>query len=186
MNPQLASIVAQFENGRERLHRLAQVVPREQWIVRPQPGRWSVAECVAHLNLTTNAFRPLVERGLEEARQLARGGQAPGRYSPGILGGLLRWALSRPGRFRVKTTAAFTPGAVESVEGLVAEFNRLQDEQVGWVRAAEGLPLGAVKIASPFDRRVRYNLYATLSIVAIHQLRHLAQAEDAAQAASRR
>jgi hypothetical protein len=185
MHPQLGAIITEFENGRGRLHRLVEVVPADRWVQRPalrgrEPERWSVAECIAHLNLTTRALRPLVEQALEQGRRLPRS-QHSGSYSLGLMGGLVWWALSRPGRFRTKTTPAFVPGPIESVPALVEEFDRLQDEQIGWVRAAEGLPLGVLRIASPFNARLRYNLYAALSILARHQQRHLWQAEGAAQ-----
>ncbi len=182
MHPQLEAIVTELRNGSERLHRLADVVPPDRWAQRPGPDRWSVAECVAHLNLTTEAFRPLVLDALERGRRL-RGANAvrvAARYSRGLLGGLLWRVLSRPGKFRTKTTAAFVPLQPGSAASLVAEFDRLQDEQIAWVRAADGLPLGAVKVASAFNARVRYNLFAALSILARHQQRHLWQAEEAA------
>ena len=180
MHPQLEAIVTELENGSVRLHRLVEVVPAERWTARPAPDRWSVAECVAHLNLTTNAMRPGIEQALEQGRRLGRS-QHAGSYSLGLLGGLLWWALSKPGRFRVKTTPAFVPGPIQSAATLAEEFDRLQDEQIGWVRASDGLPLGVLRVARPFTTRVRYNLYAALSILARHQQRHLWQAEGAAR-----
>jgi len=183
MHLQLAAIVEEFESGSARLHRLVQTIPAERWARRPAPDRWSAAECVAHLNLTTLAFRPLVEPALEEARRLKAadpGGPPPGEFSHGLVGGLLWRALGKPGRFRVKTTPAFVPGAIGPMEAVVAEFDRLQEEQIGWVRAADGLPLGDVRVGSPFNARMRYNLFAALSILARHQQRHLWQAEQAA------
>jgi hypothetical protein len=178
MHPQLEAIVAEFREGSDRVHRLADAIAADEWGRRPGPEAWSVGECIAHLNLTTVAFRPLVEKALDEARRLPKG-PAPRRYSRGLIGGLLWRALSRPGRFKTKTAAAFVPGDAGSREEAVQEFDRLQDEQVRWVRAADGLPISAVRLVSPFDRRVRYNLFAALSILATHQHRHLSQAEEA-------
>ena len=62
----------------------------------------------------------------------------------------------------------------------MADFERLQSEVIACVSAAEGLPIDNVKLASPFDARVRYNLYAALTLVPRHQHRHLLQAERAA------
>jgi len=181
MHPQLSSILNEFENGTVRLRRLAEAVPSERWASRPAPRRWSVAECVAHLNLTTDAFRQPLLEGLERCRQLHRDGTtARSSYGRGLLGGLLWRAVSRPGRFRTKTGAAFEPTGLQGVETLVAEFERRQSEQIRWVRSADGLPLDAVKLASPFNPRVSYNLFAALSILARHQQRHLWQAEEAA------
>lgn len=181
MHPQLEAIVAEFDAGSERLHRLAKAVPPDTWGERPRREAWSVGECVAHLNLTTAAFRPLVERALDEARRAPRGA-APKHYSRGLIGGLLWRAIGRPGRFKTNTAPAFVPGAAASRDEAVGEFDRLQAEQVAWVRAADGLPLTAVRVVSPFDSRVRYNLFACLSILASHQHRHLWQAEQAWEA----
>jgi len=178
MHPQLEAIVAEFNNGSERLHRLAGSIPDERWGKRPRPDAWSVGECVAHLNLTTAAFRPLVEKAIDEARRLPRT-SATSRFRRGLVGGLLWRALGKPGRFRTKTAAAFVPGGAGSPVETIREFDRLQREQIEWVRAADGLPLTSVRLASPFDRRVRYNLFAALSILARHQQRHLWQAEQA-------
>jgi hypothetical protein len=125
MHLQLAAIVEEFESGSVRLHGLVQATSAERWARRPTPDRWSAAECVAHLNLTTLAFKPLVEPALDEARRLKAadpGAHTPGDYSRGLLGGLLWRALGKPGRFRAKTTPAFVPGEVQPLEGLVAEF----------------------------------------------------------------
>jgi hypothetical protein len=181
MHPRLSSIVIEFESSTARVRRLVEVVPADRWTARPAEGRWSVAECLAHLNLTTDAFRPIVQEGLERARSLRRDRQvAAGRYGGGLLARLLLWALSRPGRFRTRTAPSFVPAAITDVAALVSDFERRQREQIDWVRAADGLPLDAVKVTSAFDRRVRYNLYAALAILARHQQRHLWQAEEAA------
>lgn len=66
MQRQLADIVRQFEDAGARLHRLADALPPDRWSRRNDPRRLSVAECVAHLNLTSRAYLPLIRRGLDE------------------------------------------------------------------------------------------------------------------------
>ena len=41
----------------------------------------------------------------------------------------------------------------------------------------DGRPIDRVKVTSPFNPRLRYNLYACLTILPRHQERHLWQAE---------
>lgn len=180
MHPQLEAIVAEFQDASRRVHELAEAVPVERWWARPAPDRWSVGECIAHLNLTSQAFQPLVERALDDARKLPR--EADARpHTRGLLGGLLWRALGQKGRFRVKTTAPFVPSATGPAASTIAEFDRLHAEQISWVRAADGLPLTRVHIVSPFGGRLRYNLFAALSILARHEQRHVWQAERAAE-----
>jgi len=180
MHPQLEIIATEFQQADERLRRLGERVPDELWSRRPAPERWSVGECVAHLNLTAHAFLPLLDAALEEARSL--GGGAPGRYRHDLLGWLLWRGSGEPARFKSRTAAAFIPSGSEPPAELRAEFERLQAEQHERVRGADGLPIQKVRIISPFDARVRYSLYSALAILARHQHRHLWQAEQAAAA----
>lgn len=62
------------------------------------------------------------------------------------------------------------------------DFERLQADVIACVRAADGLPIDHIKLMSPFDPRVKYNLFAALTIIPRHQHRHLLQAERAAGA----
>jgi hypothetical protein len=46
------------------------------------------------------------------------------------------------------------------------------------VEEADGLALGRIRITSPFDSRLRYNLFSCLTILPRHQQRHIWQAEQ--------
>lgn len=178
---QLDAVVSAFERAQARLHRVAAAVPDDRWPVRADPTRWSVAECVAHLNLTGRAYVPLLSRALDQARAL--GGAAPPRYRQGFLGWLVALAVGPQPRFlprrwgRARTIPAFVPSGDLPRDQVVAEFDRLQAAQVALVQAARGLPLEGVSIPSPFNARIRYNTYACFVLLPRHQQRHLDQAE---------
>lgn len=177
MNRQLEEIVREFESASERIERLRQGLTPEAWSRRPAPEKWSPGECVAHLNLTSFAFVPLLRRGLDGCERSGR--VARGRYRRDLVGWFLWRALSVPGRFKSRTTAAFVPSGDRPAGELAAEFERLQAEQIALTRASDGLAIDRVKIVSPFDTRVRYSIFAALSILPRHQHRHLWQAEQA-------
>jgi len=61
----------------------------------------------------------------------------------------------------------------------MAEFSRLQCEVIACVRAADGLPIDHVTVRSPFDGRVKCNLYSALTLIPRHQERHALQAARA-------
>jgi hypothetical protein len=176
MHPQLQAVSDEFTAAQRRLHALADAVPDARWAERPDPDRWSVGECVAHLNLTSQAYLPLIRRALADAR--GSGARAPGRYHRDPTGWLLWRMGGPPSRHRVRTSAPFVPTGDEPRLATLAEFDRLQAEQLECVREADGLPLGRVKITSPFDARISYNLYACFTILPRHQLRHIWQAEQ--------
>ena len=60
---------------------------------------------------------------------------------------------------------------------LIEEFDHLQTAQLESVARADGLPLERVRVTSPFNARVRYNLYSCFTILPRHQHRHMWQAE---------
>jgi len=183
VRPQIRRIVDELERARDRLHGLVDTRPHAGWAVRPGEGRWSAAECIAHLNLTGRAYVPVLEGALEEARAL---GDAPARRSRrdgvGWLLSLMVGPLPSLGRVRigrVRTPASFEPSGHLVLEDVVGEFDDLQDRQIALARAADGLPLERVRIRSPFAPNVAYNLWSCLVILPRHQHRHLQQAEDA-------
>ena len=184
MQPQLADVVADLERARTRLHRLADALPDDRWARRADPARWSVAECVAHLNLTAQAYAPLLRAGLAEAAALGNEEPAPARYRRDPAGWLISrlvGPLPRVGALRIgriRTPAAFVPTGELPRQATLREFDARQDELLAFVREADGLPLERVRVTSPFDARARYNLFAALAMQAPHQHRHLQQAEE--------
>jgi hypothetical protein len=127
------------------------------------------------VNLTSRAFLPLVRDAIAQARQWPADGSR--RYRRDFFGWLL-WRMSGPPvRIRTKTAAPFVPTGNEPPDLLISAFEELQDRQLDCVRDCSGLAIDRVKITSPFDARVKYNLYACLTILPRHQHRHLWQAE---------
>lgn len=175
MHHRLKIVVDDFNEASRRLHALVETVPADLWKRRPEPERWSMAECVAHLNLTAHAFLPLLQAAIDEGRR--RRDTATPRYRHDPIGWLLWRTMGPPVRTRVRTKAAFIPESSVPLAELLSEFDRLQTAQVGSVEAAEGLPVQKLRIRSPFASRVTYNLYSALSILPRHQHRHLWQAE---------
>jgi DinB superfamily len=175
VHAQLQAVADGLLAARARLHRLADATAPASWSRRADPDRWSAGECVAHLNLTAIASLPLIRRGLEQAAAI--GGGAPARLRRDLAGWMLWRTAGPPVRFRVRTAAQFVPSGSEPRAQLLAAFDRLQDEQLDAVARADGHPIHRVKIASPFNPRLRYNLYACLTILPPHQERHIWQAE---------
>jgi len=175
MHPQLQLIADEYRSAQARLHELVRAVPPEQWPRRADPARWSVAECLAHLNLTSLAYVPLLSHAVSRARMLER--RPPGRYWRDPIGWLLWATMGPPVRFRTRTIARFLPASLAAPELLVREFDRLQAAQLDCLAQADGLSLSQVRVTSPFNARVRYNLYSCFTILPRHQHRHLWQAE---------
>ena len=186
MNSKLTRILQLLDTASARLKGLVDSVPEDRWHTRPEPGAWSAAQCLVHLNITSEAYRERLLQALEEARSLGEGRAFTGRYRCDVLGGILAAMVGPTPRIggrrrgRVKAPPAFVPSDDPPRDVVVAEFQSHQEWLAGLVRRSDGLPIHRVKVTSVFVPSVRFNLYATLLILAKHQHRHLQQAEEAA------
>jgi hypothetical protein len=180
MQSQIARIIEELDHAQAGFDGLADTVPEDRWNKRSDPSRWSVAECVAHLNLTSEAYLPRIRKAIEEARQLPRSGNRAYRRDPlGWFFGMMFGRLPSIGKFRigrVKTTPAFVPSGNLPKQQLVAEFRRLQAELAKMARECDGLAIDKVHIVSPFGEKIRYNCYSAFVLLHRHQERHIQQA----------
>jgi hypothetical protein len=174
VSTRLARVRAELETARHRAHTLAAPLDETAWAARPAPTAWSAAECLIHLNLTSRAFIPRLRDALASGRRVAAA-----RYRMDPMGAFLWWVGTL--RVPIRTTEPFVPRASEPRSVVLAEFDALQDQVIKIVEDAEGLDLVALRIESPFDPRIRYNVYAGLRVIAAHQRLHLRQAERAAR-----
>lgn len=179
MRRELARIVHGFEHAQARLEALAEDLPDNLWIRRNDPSRWSPAECVAHLNLTSDAYIPLIQAALEQARNLPRATNAYRRDFLGALFGLMTGPIPSIGGMRmgrVKTMPDFVPTGDHPKHDVLARFKEDQNELIGLAKEADGLALDKVMIRSPFGGKIQYNCYSAFVILPRHQERHLDQA----------
>lgn len=146
----------------------------------PAGGGWGVAENLQHLILTAGAMLPRVEHAIEE---MERGGKATRASRLGLMGWMLVKALEPPPRMKSKTTKPFEPVAVSDPLTLTDRFVETNSRLEALITRASGLATGTAKVASPFNEKVKYNLYAALRIVLVHARRHLWQARVAKAAA---
>ena len=176
MTPRLERIRNDLEAARGRVHQIAGALTATQWATRPAAEEWSVAECVVHLNLTSRAFLPLLDEALAPGRAPA-GRHARARKD---LVGWLVWLMTAL-RVPVKTTEPFVPRGPETQRVALTDFDTLQDEIIRRLERADGLDVTRLRVVSPFDARLRYNVYSALKLIAEHQALHLRQAERAAR-----
>jgi DinB superfamily len=176
VQPQLGKLLHQINGVSGLAQRLVGGLYSEQLRLQPEPGKWSIAECLVHLSLTAAAFVPIVNKACEDARQQQILGNGP--YKMDAAGRLLKWTMKPPPRLRVRTVDGFLPTIIEPIDQVLPQFLSSQSAIEQTVVSAAGIDLNRVKVASPFSKRVRYNLYSCFELIVTHQLRHLWQAEQ--------
>lgn len=177
MHPQLVAIRNDLTTATAQAKALWSAHAVEQLRARPASGGWSAAECLAHLNLTTTAYEPLLAQATAQALRLPLG--TPRRFRRGVLGWLIWQAVAPSGGLRSSTQPAFVPGADLDPPALLRQFEHGQAHLVHILETVAPHPIDQVLVTSAFNPRMRYPLYAALGILARHGLRHLNQAARA-------
>jgi len=172
MDQQLADLDRQFAGATDDVRARFGGIGRAELGRRADPHAWSIAECVAHLTLTTRAFLPLLDDAIASAPP--RAGRSPFRKS--FLGGWLARGMEPPVRSRFKTPPRFVPVVEESDGDVLADFERSQDELRARVQASDERDISKARVTSAFNRRLTYNVYTAFLILAAHQRRHVWQA----------
>jgi hypothetical protein len=176
MHAQISQWLGELEACTMHARRLADRAGDAGFRTRPPSGRWSLGEHLAHLNLTSEAYLPILE-GLQAANATAPRDMTR-RYSRDWLGAFLVWTVEPPVRLmRVKTPPAFVPNANAPRAQVLAAFEHLNGALAACVSKLAGLDLNAARVASPFATNVKYNGWTAITVITAHERRHLWLAE---------
>jgi DinB superfamily len=145
----------------------------EQLRWRPDPGNWSVAECLDHLNLMIDLCLPKVDEAIGRGRQSAETTACPDCDRAEIEALAL---LEPPVKVAGLASWATMPRAAIDPDCLVERFHCLRDRYADAVRQSGDIHLMRVRIAEPVYPRI-HTLGGTLALIAAHDRRHLWQAE---------
>jgi hypothetical protein len=184
LQEQLGEIIDSLKSAQARLRALTDALTDSAWSGKPEPDRWSPAECVEHLNLTSRAYLPLLHDAVARARKMR--GTPRTSYHRDVLGWFMSMMMAPRHQRKVplpavKTTSDFIPKGNRPRTAILSEFVQLQGALITLIQSADGLPIDKVKIVSPFGGKMKYNAYSALMIIERHEHRHLQQAEEASR-----
>lgn len=143
---------------------------------QPGPSRWSVGQCLEHLNITERSMLAGMRRAAEQVRARDRRATAPTRH-----GWIMTWLIADmepPVKRRYKTGTGFIPTLQLSKAEVLKEFVALHDDVRRLLEAVDGYDLGAAKMQSPFFKLLRYKLGSAIALLTAHDRRHLWQARE--------
>lgn len=181
MDAQIEGLLHQLQTASQEVPGLTRGLTSEQFNWAPGPGRWSIGQCLEHLNITSERYIPVFKKAMED-------GRAAGRVStePITLGFLERWfmqTLEPPPRMKTRTPQAFAAPAQLPMDATLARWDTMQAGLADCMRMAEGLDFRRIKVRSQFGP-VSFGLGATFLILLAHERRHLWQARQVRTAAT--
>jgi DinB family protein len=176
MNLDCDHYAQELKDARLRAEALVSGLTPAQLTKRPHPGKWSIAECIVHLNVTAAVVQSLMEKAIARGKRDNTLGTGP--FDIGPKGRLLVWFAEPPPKIRIPAPRNIRPPArIDDPLKLLPQFLKAQDEWERLIKEAAGLHQDKLKIApllSPFRAR----LSAAVPWMLAHQRRHLWQAEN--------
>ncbi|MCG8455574.1 MAG: DinB family protein [Holophagales bacterium] len=180
--PFLSSCLSAFDEAERTFHAHFAELDPPIALRRPEPGRWSVAECIEHLNVTADLYLPRMEAAIRRGREKGLEGRAPFERRT-LLGRFLLSALDPGASRRVPAPKRFRPQQAElDFSEVCTRFSTGLERFRDASGEADGLDLDRIRLPTPIAPVPRLTLAEAFTIHRHHIPRHLAQAKAALDA----
>jgi hypothetical protein len=166
-------LIAELDVADQRAKALAMGLSSEQLNWQPQPGAWSVGQCLEHLCAANEIYLPAMSSSLVDKPT-----SAVDEITPGWFG---RWFIASyiepsPRSKRARAPRKIAPGAqVES--SVLDRFVRSNHSIRQLVRDASNYDVNRIRFRNPFVPLIRFTVGTGFEILSKHERRHLLQAE---------
>ena len=171
---ELRDYCEQIESIKEDAQEISAPLTDPQFNWRPAAGKWSISECLAHLNAVNGIDLPELRAEIVRARQNGVTGSGPFRY--GFLSRKFIAYMEPPPKLRVPAPKQYRPQPNLSKDKVVPEFLSIHDILIQLIRDANGLDLARVKVPSPMSKAIKFSLGQRFALLTAHDRRHLWQA----------
>lgn len=156
-------------------------LPDHQLLQAPEAGKWSVAQCLEHLNTYGHYYLPLVEQaiGQGQTRKLT----ATETFRSGWLGDYFTNAMlpKADGSIGAKAKAFknHTPAPQLDAQAVLTEFLGQQRKLLNLLEQAQTVNIGRLKVPISIARWVKLSLGDAFRFLIAHEIRHVLQAQKA-------
>jgi hypothetical protein len=176
--PEIDEFRSQFEQLSADANALTAPLSDEQFMWRPTPDGWSIAECLDHLNATARVYLPSLDEGISEAIRRGVYGEGPFKYN---------WLGRLSVKFSDTRVRLKAPDDVKPAEGrtrreILAAFHAYQVQFIDRLRQANGVDLARARVRMPTNSWLRIPLGSGFALMIAHAKRHLLQAKRVMEA----
>lgn len=176
LNSEIERLLYQVKVIRMEAEGLVWGLNDERFNWTPEAGRWSMAQCFDHLNITNRLMITQLEDAMQRGR--AAGKLSDGPYTYGFVGRWFLRMMQPPVKRRFKAPKPFQPALRKKLEEVLPEWGRTHDRVAELIREANGLDLERIKVVSPATKLLKYNLGIAFWVQTTHDRRHLWQARE--------
>jgi len=177
----LAVLVTEIDANLSHAESLTAGLSREQFNWRSEPGRWSIGQCLAHLNTVNGGDLTALQQAIEAGKARSQTGEGPFTY--GFLSRKFVASMEPPAKRRFEAPKYYEPPPDVDPAQTLAEYRRVSGEIRKLVQSAAGLDLVRVKttmpaLPAPLRAMIKMPLGARFELIAAHDRRHLWQADQ--------
>jgi hypothetical protein len=179
---QIALWIEELVRINQEVQRTLEPLSDAQFSWRPAEGKWSVAECLEHLAITTGLMLTTVRPAIDKGRAEGITGTPPFKF--GLMGGWFVRMMEKPGKRPLPSPKNFVPPSSLVRSAVLGKFAAVQQELRDAIESTPGLALDKLKAksAAAGGGWIRLNLAAWIASTLAHQRRHVAQALRVTQA----
>lgn len=172
----LQTVVEETKKNSEAAKRLVSTLNDDQLFWTSSPNKWSIAQCLDHLAVTSREFDTYITPAIKQGRERWPI-SSPVQYQPTWVGGwLIRQVVPETVR-KVPAPKVFRPSESPRIENALDKFLDQQERFLKWVDDSRGIDFNKTRLRSPVTRFMRYSLADAFVVTIVHGWRHLAQAQ---------
>ena len=173
-------LIVEIEANVSHMESLTHGLSDHQFNWRPEPGGWSIAECITHINIANGGDLEPLEAAIAKGRAGNRMGEGPFTY--GFLSKKFVATMEPGGKRKIKAPRLYVPPSRAGKDEAIQEYRRIAGKLRRLTRSADGLHLARIKTSMPalpslLRPFVKMPLGARLHLITAHDRRHLTQAE---------
>ncbi len=180
-NRELEDYRNDFSILKEQASQLSADLSGEQFTWKPTQKKWSVAECLDHLNVGGRLVLDALQKAIESGHRDGIVGEPPFTY--GFVSRNFPKIMMPSTRLKMKSVRLYLPAPAAELnkESVVTTFLQLQDDYIEQIQRSDGLDLRRIRVSSPAIRMLRLSLGAWFAVTIAHEQRHLEQARRVAK-----
>ncbi|MDC1211902.1 DinB family protein [bacterium] len=165
-------LIDRTKSNMNRVEALSQLTESQlNW--KPSPERWSVLECIEHLNRYAEFYNPEITARLAKAKP-----SKTGRFKSSLLGEYFSQSMLPKEKLnKMKTFAVMNPDQAKLDPSVIGQFQQYQKELLDLLSKSREVDLQKTKTSISISKIIKLRLGDTFRVLIYHNQRHLTQAE---------
>ncbi len=161
--------------SKDNLNQAEQLMQQELEVLnwKASTEKWSVLECIEHLNRYSDFYLPEIQRRMSQAQK----SPADATFKSGLLGNYFAKSMLPKEKLNtMKTFQSMNPAGSQLDKTTLAKFIAQQKELLDLLNRAREINLTKTKTAISISKLIKLRLGDTFRVLIYHNQRHIVQA----------